>query len=136
MNRTFLGFVGAAAALAGCATYDEPRVDERAQRILDGLERTGQVSGCIQVSRVEQIKPVTDSKFLVRTGVNQWYLSNMKGRCHGALRNQRRLEYNLSTPQLCSNQIVRVVDNLTGAVQGSCSFDRFERLEKKVDAES
>lgn len=133
MKNGFIGALGVF-ALMGCATTPgEPPVDERAKAILDGLERTGESRACLQVSQVEQIKPVTESTFLVRTGVNQWYVTEMKGRCSNAIRRQTRLQYTLPTAQLCNNEIVKTVDNLTGATLGACSFGNFERLTEKTD---
>ena len=131
-----LAIAAAIGGLASCATTPrEERVDEKAAEFLAGFDRTGEIDACVPITRVQQIRPVSESVFLVRTGVNQWRVSDMKGRCTNATRVQKRLEYNLQATQLCRNEIVRIVDNLTGAVQGACSFGDFERLTPKADEE-
>ncbi len=125
----------AAVGLAACATTQNEPVDTAAQALLDTLEPTGETRSCIPLSGVRQIRPVTESKFLVRVRVRDYYLSEMNGRCGGATRQQTRLQYRTSLNQLCSNEIVNIIDNTSGIFVGSCSFGVFKELQRKEEAE-
>jgi hypothetical protein len=124
----------AASALAACATGPrEERVDTAAMAILDAHEKTGETVNCISASRIRQITPVTESKFLIDVGVRDYYLAEMNGRCSGATSMSNRLQYEVSGVGLCRNQIISVVENGGGGFQtGSCSVRSFEKLEKKA----
>lgn len=122
-------------AAAGCASAGAERVDERAAAKLAEFERTGDVTSCLNVARISSIEAVDEQTFLVRTGVNDYYVSDLPSRCNGATRNSTRLEYTTSTAQLCRNEIIRIVDNGGDFVSGSCGMGSFERLTKKAPAD-
>lgn len=119
---------------AGCATPDGgERVDARAKAVLDTLELTGEVSRCVPLTRLGQIRPVTENAFLVETGVRNWQLLRTSGRCQGATRQQNRIEYTTALTQLCTGDILRIVDNQNGFFVGGCSVQEFERLAPKAE---
>lgn len=119
----------AAAIVAAGASAKEMKADP-----LAGFDRTGEKTSCLMLSQVDQIKPVTDELFLVRVGVNNWYLNEVSGSCNGAASGFTRLEYRTSGSSLCRLQIVNVVDNNGGFLRGSCSLGDFEKLTKKPPA--
>lgn len=127
--------IGAALLLAACATgggYDGP--SEKTAARLAGFERTGETTACLSINMVQSIDALDERHFLVRTGVNNYYLNEPSGSCIGAGRGNSRLQYVLGgTSQLCRNQIVSVVDNATGMTLGSCGLGSFEKLEEKQD---
>ena len=98
---------------------------------LSGFVRTGETKSCINLASINEIRPVTDELFLVRVGVNRYYLNEVSGSCNGASRGFNRLQYKTSLSTLCNNQIIRVVDNSQGFTVGSCALGSFERLEVK-----
>ena len=114
---------------------DDGEMSAKVAEELAGFERTGETRNCLSLSRIDQIKPLDDHYFLVRVGVNDYYLNEVRGRCTGAGRFSNRLQYTTSLSQLCRNEIIRVVDNTSGFTVGSCGLGSFERLEKKPDAE-
>ena len=118
---------------AGCATtYAEP-VNKHAAAILDAHERTGDVQSCISLRQINSISAVDENTLLIKSGVNDYYVNDLSGRCHGATRNSSRFEYTTSINQLCRNDILKVVDNGGGFLIGSCGVGSFEKLEKKTD---
>lgn len=125
---------------AGCATVEAEETSAEVEAKLAEFERTGDMRSCLNLRSIDQIKPLNENLFLVRVGVNDYYLNEVSGRCSGADSSFNRLQYTTSLNQLCRNEIIRVVDNSTGFTIGSCGLGSFERLEKKpkedTDAES
>ncbi|MEM9494783.1 MAG: DUF6491 family protein [Pseudomonadota bacterium] len=119
-------------ALAACATAasGEAKMSERAAERLAEFERTGDRQTCLSLSAIRQITPLDERHFLVRTGVNNYYLNEISGRCSNAGRAGYRIQYTTSQSQLCRNEIITVVDNLNGFIAGSCGLSDFQRLEK------
>ena len=120
-----------AAMVSACATTS-PREEisaEAAARLAE-FERTGEVETCLNIRSINQITALDERHFLVRVGVNQYYLNEIDGRCSGADRAGNRLQYSTSIGQLCRNEIIQVVDNLNGFTVGSCGLSAFEKLEK------
>ena len=124
-----LAIVAGAPALAG------EKSDKVAERLAE-FEKTGEVRNCLNLRSISQIDPLDDKNFLVRVGVNDYYLNKVKSRCRGAGRAFNRLQYTTSLSQLCSNEIIRVVDNSSGFTVGSCGLGKFHRLERKPPKEA
>lgn len=126
----------AAILLAACATNDggDQEMSEAAAERLADFERTGETESCLPLRSIDQIKPLDERHFLVRAGVNDYYLNEVSGRCNSAHRSNYRLQYTTSLSQLCRLEIIEVVDNSTGFTAGSCSLGDFERLEKVEEA--
>lgn len=120
-------------AAAGCATVEQEEITQAAQERLADFERTGEMRSCLNLRSISQITPLDDRHFLVRAGVNDYYLNVVSGRCAGAGRFSNRLQYTTSLSQLCRSEIINVVDNSTGFVMGSCGLGSFERLVEKVE---
>ena len=121
---------------AGCATSSAERVNEGAAAILAEYDRTGEVKSCMNVRQISSIDAVDEKTLLIKSGVNDYYVSDIKGRCSGATSTFNRFEYTTSTAQLCRNEIIRIVDNSTGFLTGSCGMGSFEKLVKKAPVET
>lgn len=124
-------FLGALIAAASCATAPVEEINESAAATLAKYERTGEVVQCLNLRSISSIQPVTETTFLVRVGAGDYYVNDVSGRCNAAPRISTRLEYETTLSQLCRNELIRVVDNTTGAVLGGCGLGSFEKLEKK-----
>ncbi len=120
---------------AGCATSSAEKINESAAAILAEHERTGEVQTCLNVRSIDSIQAVDEKTLLIRSGVSDYYVSDLKSRCGGSTSGFNRFEYTLSTGSLCRNDIIRIVDNGTGFLAGSCGMGSFEKLEKKPAAE-
>lgn len=97
---------------------------------LDKFERTGETVNCVSTPSTD-ITPIDDKTFLVRTGASAYYLNETRGVCRGASASFTRLELNLFGSNLCSGEIVKVVDNQTGMFRSTCTLGVFEKLKKK-----
>ncbi len=133
MRGKLIGIAVAAFAGAACASSGSYEMSEKASARLAEFERTGDYQTCLGLRQISQIKPLDEHNFLVRVGLNQYYLNKVSGRCSGADRTFNRIQYTTSISQLCRNEIISIVDNTTGFTTGSCGLGDFERLENKVD---
>jgi len=128
-----LGLAGLAVA---CASTREAPVNERAAEILEGLEPTGETRICVPIRQVSTITGVTEDQLLVRLGLNDYYLNEPNTACSGVTRINARIEYTTSQSQICRNDIIRVVENQTGILFGSCAFGTFEAMRPKPEDEA
>lgn len=131
---------GATALLAACTmlaacttTGSSYAMSEEVAAKLAKFEKTGEVTDCLSLRSIDQIKPLDDRNFLIETGVNDYYLAELSTSCTGADRSFNRLQYKTSLSSLCRNEIITVVDNSTGFTVGSCGMSDFQELEM-VDA--
>jgi hypothetical protein len=125
----------AALAVAGCATTTAEPVNEGAAARLAGLQRTGDKQTCLNVTLLNEITAVDEKTLLIRSGANNWYVSDLSRRCNGVVSRGNRIEYTTSLPALCRNDILRIVDNVNGFLTGSCGMGSFERLAEKPAAQ-
>ncbi len=95
---------------------------------LDGFERTGETVSCVAL-RSSDITALDESTFLVRVGGN-YYVNEARGACHDADSNFTRIEITMFGSQLCSGEILKIVDQSTGMFRSSCSLGAFEKLTK------
>jgi len=124
-----------AGALAACASVERPEITPEAEARLDDFERTGEMRNCLSLTAIDRIEPLDERHFLVRVGLNDYYLNEIPGRCSGAGRFNNRIQYVTSLAQLCRNEIITIVDNATGFIAGSCGLGAFERLVEKPEDE-
>lgn len=120
-----------AALLAGCATATSEPVNESAAARLASLKRTGVKQTCLSIPLMNEITAVDEKTLLIRSGADNWYVSDLATRCRGVVSRGNRIEYTTSLPQLCRNDILRIVDNTNGFLVGSCGMGSFERLAEK-----
>ncbi len=124
-----------AAWAAGCASSNAERINESAAAKLAEFDRTGETVSCITTMRIDSIQAVDEKTLLIKTGPSEYYVSDLKSRCSGATSGFNRFEYTTTTAQLCRNEIIRIVDNGSGFLTGSCGMGSFEKLVKKAPVE-
>ncbi len=129
MKLIKLGHFILAGALSACATASTYEMSEKAAAQLAEFKHTGEVVRCLSRSAISEIRPLDAQNFLIRVGVNRYYLNTVKGTCYGADRRSNRLQYSISINQLCKYEVIGVVDNTSGLTVGSCVLGDFERLE-------
>lgn len=128
-------FLLSALAAAGCATTTAEPVNEGAAARLAGLNRTGDKQACLNLTLINEMTAVDEKTLLIRSGANNWYVSDLARRCNGVVSRGNRIQYTTSLSQLCRNDILRIVDNANGFLAGSCGMGSFERLEPKPAAQ-
>ena len=120
-----------ALAAAGCATATTEPVNDSAAARLAGMQRAGDKQTCLNLALINEITAVDEKTLLIRSGANNWYVSDLSTRCRGVVSRGNRIEYTTSLSQLCRNDILRIVDNVNGFLTGSCAMGSFERLAEK-----
>jgi len=132
MKHWTLLLFSAGLAAAGCATAapGDDAMSERAAERLAQFEATGETENCLRTTRIQSITALDDRHLLVRASGNNYYLNKVSGKCSGAHWAGSRLQYTITTGQLCRNEIITVVDNATGITEGSCGLNGFEKLER------
>ena len=124
------------ALLAGCATAGPTeRVDERVTARLAAFEPTGDVRRCIPLRQIRSMDAADERTLLIELGVGDFYVSRTRSRCSGVTQSFNRIQYTTSQSQICTGDIVRIVDNSTGFGVGNCSFGEFESLRRKTEDE-
>lgn len=129
----------ALAATAGAAAKDKDgnaEMSERAAAELAKFERTGEMRSCLNLTSIREIDAIDERLLLVRVGGDEYYMNAFSTRCTGAGQSWNHIQYETGLAQLCSNQIIKVVDTANGSVQGSCGLNQFERLIMKPPAEN
>lgn len=125
--------IGAAALAASCATGAAvERVNKSAAETLAKYEPTGEKERCVSASRIDQMTAVDEKTLLFRLGVNDYYVNKVNGRCNGATFSSNRFQYKITGSQLCSIDIIDVVDT-SGFTTGTCSLGEFEELALKEE---
>ena len=137
MNRKLLAVVVFAIAGAGCATSaSEPELSAQAAERLAAFKPTGEKRSCLSLTQIRSIDALDDSHLLVTTVGGDHYLNVVSGRCSSASRAGYYIQYTVSGNQLCRNEIIRVIDNTSDFVAGSCGLGDFEKLEDAPADES
>lgn len=125
-----------AIVIGGCATAGAEPVNESAAAKLAEFDRTGEVTSCLNVTQVASIEAVDEKTLLIRSGVSNYYVSDLSSRCSGATRGSTRFEYTTSTSQLCRNQIVRIVDMAAGLWSGPAAWVHSKSLPRNPQPSS
>ena len=125
---------GAVFLALGCASSAADRVDDKAAAKLASMVPTGKTADCLSLRAIDDITAVDEETFLVRAGA-RYYVSRTGSRCAGATRSFNRIEHRTTQAQLCRNEIISIVDNQTGMLNGSCSMGSFEELAPAPAAE-
>lgn len=124
-------FAGAAVSWAAMAG-DVRVVSSKGAEILAKYKPTGQIESCVLLRQIDQMTFVEDSIIMVKMNSGKRYFNQTSNDCNGA-RGNRRIEYTVSTPTLCRNEIIRVVDNGSGMFMGSCALGDFEHVEARTE---
>ena len=135
--RVAIGVAGAAVLAVACATTGVEPQNDRLVAMLENYEETGETRACLSIPTIRSIKGVNERKLLVRIGIDDYWVTTPNGKCNGITRVNNRIEYSTTLTQLCQNDILRIVDNLTGQFAGGCGVGKFRKLREKppVDPE-
>ncbi len=99
----------------------------------EGYVRTGETENCLRLSRIDTMKILNETQILVTTNAGDAWLQ--EPRSCSKLRKTYAFLYEASTGDLCDTTFIKLIDpGIAGGFAGSCSFDRFQKLEKKTAA--
>ena len=115
-------------ALASCTTGpDQVTRTPEGQRQYEQLI-AGKVAGppvhCLQSFNMQDMVPIDESTVAYRNG-SRVYINHMQGACGGLGRNAIMVTQSLGGSQSCSGDIVRMIDQSSHMMSGSCAFGEF-----------
>lgn len=101
---------------------------------LKKYQATGKVKHCISLNRIDRTKVLDDKTILFKMRGRKHFVNRMKHSCP-SLKREERFMYKTSIGQLCSIDIITVLDSF-GRAWASCGLGDFEEIEKKPKAET
>ncbi|ARS28557.1 hypothetical protein KC8_14850 [Sphingomonas sp. KC8] len=132
--RRIIPFFAAGALLAGCAHSGEQATEvplgEKAQAALEKFEPVGTRS-CINLRTVRSTRIADDTAIIYEVSGDRWFVNRPSGGRCSALQPGRALVTRLTTGNLCSVDIVRVIDPPSPMDYGSCALGPFIEYRKK-----
>lgn len=138
MLRLGLGFgLIASMALAGCAYGDADTtpapIRDKEAKILE-KELKGKVAGeprnCIYNSRNVNAIRISDDTLLYRESGRTVYMNKLRSSCPGLTRGDDIMVVETYSGQLCSGDIIRLVDRTSGIQGPVCSLGEFVPYKK------
>lgn len=98
----------------------------------DGYARTGKTESCLRLNRIDSMQILNETQILVKTSTGEAWLQ--EPRSCSKLRKTYAFVYEAPTGDLCDTTLVKLTDPGIGGFSGSCTFDKFQQLEKKAAA--
>ena len=93
-----------------------------------GYTRTGETTDCLRLVSIQSTEILNDRQILFKVAGGAW-LQEPKN-C-STLRKHYALSYKTSMSQLCTTDIITLIDASTPeSFVGSCSFEPFQKLER------
>ena len=104
------------------------RAEKRMAKFEKKYRKTDVVKNCISLRRIDHTKILDDKTILFEMKGRKAYLNEMNRRCP-RLASEESFMYKTSTSQLCSVDMITVIDNF-GRDWASCGLGKFRVLEK------
>ncbi len=98
----------------------------------DGYVRTGKTESCLKLNRIDSLQILNETQILVKMNSGEAWLQ--EPRSCSKLRKTYAFVYEAPTGDLCDTTLVKLTDPGAGGFSGTCSFDKFQQLEKKAAA--
>ena len=118
---------------------DETPKDEKEQTALADFEAlkkyapTGEVKRCVSLNRIQSTKVLDDRTIFFKMRGKKHYVNRMSRKCP-SLKREERFMYKTSIGQLCSVDIITVLDSF-GRSWASCGLGKFEEIKLKPKVE-
>jgi hypothetical protein len=125
MNKIFLLFLTASLAGGGLAmAYAKEKKPAPEIRLV------GEAQSCVQIHSINSTKIVDDHTIDFRMNGNKIMRNTLSGRCPG-LKSADSFSYQTSMSQLCSVDIIHVLDNYGGSFHegAGCGLGKFQPIE-------
>ena len=99
-------------------------------------ERSVEPLRCVQLSRIDSVDVLSNRQIVFKLDGNQYYVNTLPYPCPG-LRRNTPIMYRTSIDQLCSVDVVTVLQSMGGGAMpgASCGLGMFEPIDKdELDA--
>jgi hypothetical protein len=119
--------------LASAFAADTPKTEDAPE--LAQYKRTGKYELCLVNNRIKQIQILNRKQILIYMYGSEAYL--VEPSYCGGLQKGLAFTYDASLNKLCNTTIVNLVDPGSPVPsRGGCSFDKFEKLDKKPETKA
>ncbi|WP_417621073.1 hypothetical protein [Parasphingorhabdus sp.] len=95
------------------------------------IKKIGEPKSCIMRSSIRSTKVIDDQTIDFKMNNGDIYRNNLPSRCSG-LGFEEAFSYKTSTNQLCSVDIIHVLDQTSGRIEPgmACGLGKFQKIEK------
>ncbi len=95
------------------------------------IKTIGEPESCISRSRIRSTDVIDDQTIDFKMSNGDIYRNNLPNKCSG-LGFEEAFSYKTSTNQLCSVDIIHVLDQTAGRIEtrGACGLGKFQKIEK------
>jgi hypothetical protein len=126
MTRTLL-LIGVA-ALAGCASSGPTQHQEANRRAIAEARPVGEPISCVNLARIDHTRVRDDQTIDFYLHNGQVYRNTLPSSCP-SLGFEERFSYRVSTGQLCSVDVIQVLQAGGGVPGATCGLGKFQRIE-------
>ncbi len=118
-------------ALGGCAATDTAMGDRTSVDDQYMIRMVGEPESCIRRSSIRSTDVIDDQTIDFRMNNGDIYRNTLPNKCSG-LAFEEAFSYKTSTNQLCSVDIIHVLDQTAGRLdtRGACGLGKFQPIEK------
>lgn len=103
---------------------------------LEGYMKTGESESCVFTPRISRTDVIDGQTILFHMGRRDVYMNRLPRNCPGLAR-ERAFTYTIRGSQLCSLDIIRVIETPAMRMLGAaCGLGKFERLAVRADFEA
>ncbi|SIN59720.1 hypothetical protein SAMN02745824_0253 [Parasphingorhabdus marina DSM 22363] len=101
------------------------------------ITEIGEPENCIRRSQIRSTDVISDSIIDFKMRGGDIYRNTLPNRCSG-LAFEEAFSYRTSVNQLCSVDIIRVIDNSGGGIRerNACGLGKFQKIEKTKKADT
>ncbi len=99
---------------------------------LEAYIKTGDSETCIHVTRIRRTEVIDGQTILFHLGRDRVYMNRLPRSCPGLAR-ERAFSYTIRGSQLCSMDIIRVLEKPIMRTGAACGLGRFELLELRAE---
>lgn len=114
--------------LAACTPMDKAASNNGHARDLPAARAVGAAQSCIPIAQISDSRVRDDWTIDFRMSGNRWYRNALPYRCN-SLGFERTFSYETSLSQLCSTDIIRVIQTNPVMVRGTCGLGQFQPVE-------
>ncbi len=124
--------MGSLAADDGDKKVKQTRSEKATARILDKYGETGKSKSCLRPHSIISTTVMSDTQIFFKMRGKKHYISTLPRKCPGLFR-EDRFSYSLPTAQLCSIDVITVLDSF-GRSWASCGLGEFKEVTKEAKA--
>lgn len=133
MNHIAVTAALAASLMMGACATAQTEQGADATIVPEGFALTGETRNCLSLTSIDDIDTISADAWLVTTTARDSYLTRVGRGCRAATQPFTYISYEVTGSQLCQGEIVRVIDQGSGSMLGSCSIGEFEELSPLPD---